>query len=166
MRRRATGADERVIAGGDEHSYSVLALPTGRAQADPFEWQPTNNVFAMKEHIMKKPLAIGGLVVGLTFGGVIGFALASGGPSNAQSTTTSVPIASAATTVPSGAAADNSNNDATHEAAEDAQHEADETAGNFEGHHGHSNTDAAHEAAESPARAAEEAAADAAPATK
>ena len=76
-------------------------------------------------------------MVGLTVGGAIGFALARGGPSNAQIATTTVTAASTATTVPSTAAADTSNNDATHEAGEDAQHEADETAGKFGGHDGH-----------------------------
>jgi hypothetical protein len=106
-------------------------------------------------------VAIGAALTGSTLlGGALGASLLNGA-ANAQTTTTSpgaTSTAPGATTAP----VDNSNNDATHEAAETPQHEADETAG--KGGHGHhaSNKDPAHEAAESPARAAEEASRDAA----
>ena len=109
---------------------------------------------------MKKPLAIGGLAVGLTLGGVVGLLIGHGGSSSAQSTTTEAPSAPAnANSLTPGL--DQSDSDPAHETAEDPQREADETAGRgFEGHHGfggRSNHDAAHEASESPERAAEEA---------
>ena len=120
---------------------------------------------------MKKPLAIGGLAVGLTLGGVVGLLIGHGGSSSAQSTTTEAPSAPAnGNSLTPGL--DQSNSDPAHETAEDPQREAEETAGRgFEGHHGfggdhgfggRSNHDAAHEASESPERAAEEATRDAA----
>jgi hypothetical protein len=110
--------------------------------------------------ISVRKAAMGVALVGTTLtGGALGAALISGIATAQTPTSTVAPTAPGA---PS-AGIDSSNSDATHEAGESAQREADETAGKVgEGQGGHSNTDPAHEAAESPARAAEEAARDAA----
>ena len=104
---------------------------------------------------------LGSVIVGASLtGGALGSYLL-GGSAGAQTPTTT-PTSAGATPAPA-AGTDTSNNDATHEATESPQREADETAGKIGGgKHGPSNTDPAHEAAESPARAAAEAANDAA----
>jgi hypothetical protein len=109
-----------------------------------------------------RKFAFGAAIIGATLtGGAVGVSLL-GGAANAQTPVTTVP-ASATPATGSSTGVDTSNSDATHEAGESAQREADETAGIVGGgKHGPSNTDPAHEAAESPQRAAEEAANDAA----
>ena len=111
---------------------------------------------------MKNKLAGVALAVGLLGGAGAGVILGVTQLSNAQTTTTTPadPAAPASPADPGATkSATGSNEDATHEAGESAQHEADENSGKAGfGHHrgGGSNEDPAHEAGESAAREAEE----------
>jgi len=97
--------------------------------------------------------AAAAVVASMLAGGAIGIALFGPSLAGAQTTTTNPPATGNAPE----SGAFHSNEDATHEATESPQREADEDAGRgFRGHGGGSNEDPTHEASESPEREAEE----------
>ena len=118
---------------------------------------------------VKNKIAAAALAVGLIGGGGAGVILGMTQLSSAQTNPAPAVTPAADATAPAAAdpadPATGSNEEATHEAGESAQREADEAAGKggFGHHHGGgSHEDAAHEAGESTAREAEEDAAKAA----
>jgi hypothetical protein len=115
---------------------------------------------AIEGNTVKNKLAVVALTVGLVGGAGAGIVLGVTQLSNAQTPTTPVAPADPGVTP----AVAGPNEDASHEAGESAQREADEHSGKggFGHHHGGSNEDPSHEAGESAQREAEEDAAKAA----
>jgi hypothetical protein len=106
---------------------------------------------------MSKRLAGLALAVGLVGGGIVGGMFGIPSISGAQSTTTTPStVTPPASADEGGSSSATSNEDATHEANESPEREAEEDSGQFHGGRHGSNEDPAHEATESPEREAQE----------